>query len=293
MNLAKSMYISTYMMLAMIVAGYAIWMLRLGGNPIGWSGVLLTVAPIMMVIGWLMMFKSSARTSAHFPLLGVLAALGSLMAALAVVSSAAGPLVLALALSGLVGFIIYAYWYSSFGRQSSVVLKVGQTLPNFSVLDTDRKAISAKELTGRAAIFLFFRGNWCPLCMAQIKELVKQYKEIGDNGVSVSLISPQPHRNTIGLAKKFGVDFNFLTDDRNKAARALGIAAPNGLPFGMQMVGYRSETVLPTVIITDQNSKIIWVHETDNYRVRPDPDVYIGVLRQHGLIPAGFGEKWS
>jgi peroxiredoxin len=124
--------------------------------------------------------------------------------------------------------------------------------------------------------------------MAQIKELVNRYQEISALGVRVALISPQPHANTEALADKFGVKFHFLTDIGNTAARLLGIEQAHGLPMGMQMMGYDSETVLPTVIITDKKGRVIWTHETDNYRVRPEPDVFLDVLRRHGVIPTTF-----
>lgn len=77
-----------------------------------------------------------------------------------------------------------------------------------------------------------------------------------------------------------------MTDEGNIAARALGIDNPDGLPMGMQMLGYDSETVLPTVIITDKNGQILWTHETDNYRVRPEPEVFLAVLRDHKVASA-------
>ena len=119
--------------------------------------------------------------------------------------------------------------------------------------------------------------------MAQIKELAKRYREIAALGVRVALISPQPHSNTVGLAKKYGVQFDFLTDPGAAAARALGIAISHGVPMGVQMFGYESETVMPTVVITDQTGRVAWAHETDNYRIRPEPDTYIKVLRRRGL----------
>jgi hypothetical protein len=48
----------------------------------------------------------------------------------------------------------------------------------------------------------------------------------------------------------------------------------------MQALGYASDTVLPTVIITARGGEILWVHETDNYRVRPEPQTYLNVLRK-------------
>jgi peroxiredoxin len=88
----------------------------------------------------------------------------------------------------------------------------------------------------------------------------------------------------MALARKFDAPFDFLTDEGNKAARALGIDHPNGLPMGMQVLGYDSETVMPTVIITDKGGRVLWAHETDNYRVRPDPDVYLAVLSRANAV---------
>ena len=54
--------------------------------------------------------------------------------------------------------------------------------------------------------------------------------------------------------------------------------------MGMQMLGYDDDTVLPTVIITGRDGKIVWTHETDNYRIRPEPQIYLDVLRKHGVV---------
>lgn len=298
MNFLKSMYISTFMMLAMAVAGYAGWRLYNGvnnymgysfypgGNPLAWIGVILTTAPILMVIGWAMMFKNIARTSARFPLLNILGAIGAGLALWAWANQQAPVIAPALAVGGWLGFILYAYWYSSYGRQPNAKLRVGAALPAFTVTDANGASVSSARLTDKPAILIFFRGNWCPLCMAQVKEMAARYQDISALGVRVALISPQPHGNTIALSKKFGVKFDFLTDRGNAAARALGIEQSHGLPMGMQMLGYASETVLPTVIITDRNGKLIWTHETDNYRVRPEPDVYLEVLHRHGIAAA-------
>ena len=102
-------------------------------------------------------------------------------------------------------------------------------------------------------------------------------------GVRVALISPQPYAKNTQLAEKLGVNFEFLTDEDNIAARILRIDESHGLPMGLQMLGYDSNTVLPTVVILDKNGRVIWVHETDNYRIRPEPDVYLDVLRRHQL----------
>lgn len=287
MNLLKSIFISNYMMLLMGVSGYAGWRLFQDESPVAWGGVLLTTLPLLTVIAWLMMLKNVARTSAHFPAVNFLGAIGAGLAVWAWIdhdTDIAAPL---LAVGAWLGFLLYAYWFSTFGgRLPSARLQVGKSLPHFSLKSASEASVTAAQLTGKPAVLVFYRGNWCPLCMAQIKELAARYRDLGDLGVRVGLISPQPHGNTMALAEKFKVDFDFLTDEGNAAARALGIENANGTPMGMQVFGYANDTVLPTVVITGSDGKVVWTHQTDNYRIRPEPDTYLEVLRRHRLVPS-------
>lgn len=284
MNLIKSIFISSYMMLATGITGYSGWMLYQGASPVAWGGVMLTTAPLVLLLGKLMLLKNMARTSARFPLLNLFAAAGTGLAVFAWLRLSAGILVPSLAVIGWVTFLLYAYWYSDNGRVPSKSLVIGSALPTFTLKGVDGAPVTSTQLSDRPAILMFYRGNWCPLCMAQIGELVAKYKELSALGVRVALVSPQPHGNTEALAKRFGVDFDFLTDQGNRVARLLGIEQENGLPMGMQMLGYDSETVLPTVIITDRHGRIVWTDETDNYRVRPEPDIYLEILRKSHVL---------
>lgn len=40
--------------------------------------------------------------------------------------------------------------------------------------------------------------------------------------------------------------------------------------MGMQVLGYESDSVLPTVLLTDTQGLIVFSDQTDNYRVRPE-----------------------
>lgn len=179
------------------------------------------------------------------------------------------------------GWVLYIKWYSIFSnRNSNTILQVGRQLPDFELQDPDKNIVHTSTFKGNPSIFMFYRGNWCPLCMAQIKEVASQYKELEQRNVNMILVSPQPHGHTRSLAKKFDVNFSFLVDQDNKAAAQLEILSKNGLPMGLQTLGYDSDTVLPTVIITDKDGKIIFADLTDNYRVRPEPETFIKILDQ-------------
>ena len=279
----KSIFVSVYMTAAVMVsvaAGQSLWA---SGDFVSWGGVLLVSAPFVLVIGWLMIFRNVARTSARLPALLLLATAGVLLASwgYAQGGSPEAPL---MAIGAWLGLVLYAYWYSSFNRQPSPQLEVGSMLPGFEVLDIAGRTVNSRSFNDRPTIWIFHRGNWCPLCMAQIKEVASQYRDIQAMGVRVALVSPQPHKYTIDLAQRLDVPFEFMTDVCNRAAKTLGIDQPCGLPMGMQVLGYDSDTVLPTVVITEKGGRIVWAHETDNYRVRPDPDIYLDVLRDKGLI---------
>jgi len=98
-------------------------------------------------------------------------------------------------------------------------------------------------------------------------------------GITVALISPQPDVHTKKLAGLHDVPFHFLIDAGNKLAEALGIAAEHGVPVGVPG-GYAPDTVMPTLVVTNASGTIIFSDQTDNYRVRPEPDVFLAILRR-------------
>jgi peroxiredoxin len=278
MNAIKSTFVSLYMMMAVFVSVYAVQLLLTTRDYMTWGGVLLVYVPFLAVLSWLMIARNMARTSSRFPVLIILGIAGVIASGWGYLQGG-DQLAPILAIAGFAAFLVYDYWYSSFGRSHSSQIGVGQPLPTVELRNTAGETISSASLTDRPTVWIFYRGNWCPLCMAQIKEVAAQYQQLEELGVRVALVSPQPHKFTVGLAKKFDVAFDFLTDEGNGAARALGIDQDFGVPMGMQVLGYNNETVMPTVIITDAGGRILWVDETDNYRVRPEPDTYLRVLR--------------
>jgi hypothetical protein len=50
------------------------------------------------------------------------------------------------------------------------------------------------------------------------------------------------------------------------------------VPLGI--LGYGQDTVLPTVLMTDEGGNIIYVDLTDNFRIRPRAEALIDTLDQ-------------
>lgn len=188
------------------------------------------------------------------------------------------PMFFLYALITFVGWLLYLNWYSLLPQRTDEIIKKGKILPELFFEDISKSTISTETFLGKKTLYMFYRGNWCPLCMAQIKEIAAQYRKIEEQGVRIVLVSPQPHGYSQNLAKKFDVPFIFLADPQGKMAKEIGIFHKNGTPTGMEVLGYSSDTVLPTVVITDEGGEIIYVDQTDNYRVRPEPSTFLNVL---------------
>ncbi|MCH9682284.1 MAG: peroxiredoxin family protein [Deltaproteobacteria bacterium] len=281
--MGKRVFITSMVLALNAVSGVAIWQLGTGGMVLSWFGALMASLPLPLALNYWLVSKRTSRTSAGFPLVVWPTAAGSVLAALPLLG-VGGPgswLAAVLAAASLGSVLAYVYWYSVFGRAPSAALAVGQRLPQFVLENTAGVEVCSSSFVGSPSVLMFYRGNWCPLCMAQIKEIAALYRELDARGAKVRLVSPQPHDNTQQLAARFDVPFDFLVDRDNRAATALGIASPDGIPVGLELMGYETQTVMPTVVITDAEGTILMCDETDNYRVRPEPETFLRVLDAH------------
>ena len=281
-NLAKSIFVTGY---SAVVSGLAIWaVLRLVDGAAGgmhvwlpWLGLLLAAAPMAGFFAWILALRPIARTRANLPGVQVVTVAGAVLCAGAA-AWAGDAAALPGALVAVVGLYAYIFWYSRFQGRGASPLRVGQPLPAFELQRTDGSAVSHSDLRGAPHLLLFYRGNWCPLCQAQIREIAAQYRELAQRGVKVMLVSPQPAGHSEKLAAKFDAPMDFLVDADNAAARALGIFAEFGLPATFQLLGYDSDVPMPTVIISDADGIVRWLDLTDNYRVRPEPQTFLRVF---------------
>jgi peroxiredoxin len=242
---------------------------------LAWVGALVAIAPLVAFMSSLMLFQR-ARTFRNQYLLLALALVGTVISFVGFESPASW---YALFL-GLVATFVYVFWYSILDRPAQTVLAVGATLPELELFDGEGKPVT--PTAGKHGLYMFIRGNWCPLCMAQVKEMAAHYRELEARGVEVFSISRQPAANTQALAKRFDAPIRFCVDEEGKLARQLGIEHIGGLPFLMEPLGYDSDSALPTVVIIDPSRRIVFADLTDNYRVRPEPSTFLAALDAQG-----------
>jgi peroxiredoxin len=254
-----------------------------GYDRFAWWGVLVASGVLPLFYAWLH-FGNPARTTEYLPFLMLVSGAGPALVAWEVFEEGvAGWPLLVLAVLGSLLLVIYIFWYSRFSRRPGERLAVGGKMPAFELVDADGAIFRSAELDGSPAVLIFIRGNWCPVCMAQLREVAACRQELEDLGVTVLVISAQDVGDSRQLARRLAAPFRFLSDESNRLASSLGIAIRNGVPFGLpgRSMG---DTVRPTVVALNSSGTIVYSDQTDNYRVRPEPDIYIAILRRAGAI---------
>jgi peroxiredoxin len=280
----KSLFIFPAVGVTMVLFGVSVFAALLGGNEAtAWLGAAIASVPLPVIATYLM-FGGVERTSENFPFMLLIAAAGVMVALWEqFIEGTSGWSPTSVALAAGVLLLMYIFWYSRFGRIAVAALSVGSKLPEFELQDTDGNTFRSADLVGAPAVIMFYRGNWCPLCMAQIKEIAARYQDMEAMGIQVVLVSPQPEEHSRRLAAQYDVPFEVLIDTGNRVAESLGIAVRNGVPIGLPG-GYEPDTVLPTLVVTNENGTIVFSDQTDNYRVRPEPDVFLAILRRSGVL---------
>jgi len=281
LNLLKSIFISAFVTWLAVVSLYAFTQLARGTEPLlSWLGLALAAfAPLAFFIK-AFTFKSP-RTPRHPIEYSILSGLGLVvtMAMSFRYGKAVGAIHVWAGIT-LLAWLVYLRWYSVFRGRDSHALKVGAPLPEFRLESMDGHTVSSESFKAKPHLLLFYRGNWCPFCTAQIEELAAAWQRIDKAGISVILISPQSIKKNQALAARFDVPMVFMRDRDNSAAKQLGILHEWGTPMGMQVLGYESDTVLPTVVLTNEQGQIVFSDQTDNYRVRPAPEIFESILQK-------------
>jgi len=279
----KSRMMMPLLGLAMLITigGLVMHVARLGA--LEWLGVALAAGALPVYMFAVMGRGKTARTSASLPVVQLVAAIGLVLAAFPVLSNGTPAarwdyLPLGLALAGYLIMQWYVWIYSRYGRKAGLAIVLGQALPDVSFQTLGGGSVSISDLRGSKALIVFFRGNWCPLCKAQLREVRDRADALADAGVTVKFVSNQSAALSSELARELDLPdhMEVLMDTDLRAAAALSIVDAGGTPPGMK--DYPADTVMATVIALDAEGRVIFGDETDNYRVRPHPDSFMPAL---------------
>jgi peroxiredoxin len=104
-------------------------------------------------------------------------------------------------------------------------LRNGATAPEFTAKDNAGKMLDLKTLlqSHKAVVLFFYRGQWCPYCNKQIKQLQDSLQLLTGKGAYVIGITPETGENINKTIDKTHASFSIIQDKDYQIMKAYGV----------------------------------------------------------------------
>jgi len=173
-------------------------------------------------------------------------------------------------------------------------LKVGQSVPEFTLPDAFGKEVSLKTLLARGPVVIsFYRGEWCPFCNLELLALQEALPKIKELGASLIAISPEKPDHGIVATEKNKLTFPVLSDLGNKVARQFGIVFQVGQELrefsknvfkndlALRNGDQSYELPVPATFVIDKPGTVRFAHADVDYMLgRVEPEVVVATLQK-------------
>ncbi|WOC11038.1 thioredoxin-dependent thiol peroxidase [Gordonia sp. MP11Mi] len=137
-------------------------------------------------------------------------------------------------------------------------LSVGDTAPDFTLLDSTEKPVSLSDYAGRKVIIYFYPAAMTPGCTKQACDFRDSLAELNGQGVDVIGISPDKPAKLAKFVERDALTFPLLSDPDKTVLTAWGA-------FGeKKMYGKVVQGVIRSTFLVDENGAI----EAAQYNVR-------------------------
>lgn len=171
------------------------------------------------------------------------------------------------------------------------VLAAGSLAPEFALPDNNGRAVRSSDLLALGPLIVkFFRGRWCPYCMADLSAWRDLYPQVRARGALLVAISPQTvHQNDL-LLQQHPLPFPVLRDAGCAVAKQFGlvykVSPPHQKHFrsilvNIPFINGDSEwrLPLPATYIVRADGTIAYAQAHADFRVRPDPEEVLATLQ--------------
>lgn len=142
------------------------------------------------------------------------------------------------------------------------MLKIGDRMPDFEVMDQDGNKVSSKDLIGKKTIIYFYPKDNTSGCTAEACNLRDNYETLiakGYNVVGVSKDSVKSHKN---FKEKYSLPFTLLSDTSTEMLQTFGAWGEKKM-YGKTVMG----TIRKTFIFDENGilTEIIEKVDTGNH----------------------------
>jgi peroxiredoxin Q/BCP len=104
-----------------------------------------------------------------------------------------------------------------------MVLKVGDTIPHFTAIDSNGNAFDSQNYHGKSLVIYFYPKDETRVCTEQacsFRDNYEEFKELGAEVIGISSDSDKSHRK---FASKYQLPFILLSDNDKKLRKLFGV----------------------------------------------------------------------
>jgi peroxiredoxin len=177
-------------------------------------------------------------------------------------------------------FVLFLISQSLFGQTFPNGLSVHDKAPDFTAKNQVGTSVNLKsELKKGAVVLIFYRGQWCPYCMKQLKSLEDSLLLIQQKGATLIAITPEKQENVTKTLDKTKSSFSILSDDSLKIMNAYKVSfqldpktTEKYKGFGVNLLedngNNGNKLPVPAVYIINKEGKISYRYFDTNYKKR-------------------------
>jgi peroxiredoxin len=122
---------------------------------------------------------------------------------------------------------------------------VGKAVPDFVLKDQSGKDFRLADQKGTKVLIVFYRGSWCPYCMAQLKDLAANKAKFDKLNVKIVAISADmPEMGRKVYEKAVNQQFTVLSDPELRVIKEYGLFQGKGINA--------VETAIRTSLLVDE-----------------------------------------
>lgn len=154
-------------------------------------------------------------------------------------------------------------------------LSVGEGAPDFDLPNAFGKRVSlSKELKSGVVVIKFYRGEWCPICNLDLREIQENISQIRAFGASLLAISPQEPDNALTITENNNLGFEVLSDADQEVIKAFNLQFDPGADYHKRrdltlLNGDGSRNLpVPATFIVNTNQIIEAAHVNPDYTQR-------------------------
>jgi peroxiredoxin len=188
-------------------------------------------------------------------------------------------------------------------------LNTATTAPSFQAENMSGQMISLQDYKDRNLLVKFYRFANCPVCNLHLRNFVRKYDKLQNEGLSVLAIYHSPQWRTYKTLSH-DLPFEILADPDKRIFRSYGVGSSLAGMFSWSvwrdyalamMAGYSSGmlshdggiTGHPADFIIGKNGKILYAHYGKDYVDSLSVDQVINVARELRLNDAGMNPRFT